>query len=526
MMTVASFQSARAWDSEQVRWRNYYQRQLADRLDWTVDYARRSRPSELRAHLGSLLTLLSRARSHPHLYPRMVALIAALHPWPLRWLRWEAWEREIRFAIQVYADLKHPQRQAEFQSYLANLLFDTGRLDEALKVGEAALTLARAHDTLMPLSIAGCTVVQTLLQFGRSDEARRRLRALLTEISAADGASHRERTLALARLRLQQLVFLRRDNRLDEAITQANRIVVQLKALQETDEHLLAEACRDLSTMAWAAGHYPEAVREIQRTIQMFADLGDEFAEADARGNLGLIYCTMTEFDRAEEEIRHLMMMAERLNARWRLTYAVDYLAVIYLVRGELDRAARTFDRAVDLVQSLGDLKSLHRIRSNRAVVWLYQGSYAAAIPDLAADFDFSEDQNLSGAVVMDCICLSLCYQGLGQEDRAIRLAERAWEIAQRLGKPVFQALALRCLAEHCPAQRFALLKRALTLARKAYRPLDEAACLLSLAGLIEDEEERQRLWQQGVRILERIGAAAWLEDASPRNPPRIIILM
>ena len=186
----------------------------------------------------------------------------------------------------------------------------------------------------------------------------------------------------------------------------------------------------------------------------------------------------------------------------------------------------RSSDRAVDLVQSLGDLKSIHRIQSNRAVVWLYQGKYEAAIPDLAADFDFSEDQNLSGAVVMDCICLSLCYQGLGQEERAIRLAERAWEVAQCLGKPVFQALALRCLAEHRPAQRFDLLERALELAREAHRPLDEAACLLSLASLTDDEEVRQRLWQQGVRILERIGATAWLEGASPCDPPQIIILM
>lgn len=526
MMAVAGVELARAWGRERARWRGYYQQQLADRLDWAVDYVQRSQPSELRAHLDSLLTLLRRARPHPHLYPRMVALIAALHPWPLRWLRWEAWEREIRFAIQVYADLKQPQRQAEFQSYLAKLLFDTGRLDEALAVGEEALTLARAHDTIMPLSIAGCTVVQTLLQYGRSDEARRRLRSFLAEVSAADAASRREITLALARLRLQQLVFLRRDNRLDAAITQASQIVAQLQALPETDAYLLAGACRDLSTMAWAAGHYPEAVREIQRAIQKFADLGDEFAEADARGNLGLIFCTMTEFDRAEEEIRYLIMMAERLNARWHLTYAVDYLAVIYLMRGELDRAVRTFDRAVDLVRSLGDLKSIHRIQSNRAVVWLYQGEYEAAIPDLAADFDFSEDQNLSGAVVMDCICLSLCYQGLGQENRAIRLAERAWEVAQRLGKPIFQTLALRCLAEHHPAQRFDLLEQALVLAREAHRPLDEAACLLSLASLTEDEEERQCLWQQGVRILERIGAVAWLEGASPRNPPRIIMLM
>lgn len=526
MIGVASFPSARAWVAERTRWRNYHRRQVDDRLNWAIDYVRRSRPSELRTHLGSLLTLLRRARSHPHLYPQMVALIAALHPWPLRWLRWEAWEHEIRFAIQVYADRNQPHRRAEFLGHLAKLLFDTGRLDQALATGKEALTLARAHGAVKPLATAGCTVVQTLLRRGCSDEAQHLLKQLLADVSAADSTSRRERTRALARLHLQQLAFLRRDNRLDEAITQASQVVAQLQALPEADEYLLAEARRDLSTMAWAAGHYPEAVREIQRAIQMFADLGDEFAEADARGNLGLIYCTMTEFERAEEQMRYLILMAERLNARWHLTYAVDYLAVIYLMRGELERATRAFDRAIDLAQRVGDLKASHRIQSNRAVAWLYQGKYEAAIPDLEADLNFSEEHDLVGAVEMDCICLSLCYQGLGQEEHAVRLAERAWEIAQRLEKPVFRALALRCLAEHRPARRFDLLEQALALACEAQRPLDEAACLLSLAGLAEDEEERQRLWAEGVRILERIGATAWLTGASPDDPPRIIILM
>jgi tetratricopeptide (TPR) repeat protein len=497
-----------------------------DRLNWAIDYVRRSRSSELRTHLGSLLTLLRRARSHPHLYPQMVALIAALHPWPLRWLRWEAWEHEIRFAIQVYADRNQPHRQAEFLGHLAKLLFDTGRLDQALATGKEALTLARAHGAVKPLATAGCTVVQTLLRRGRSDEAQHLLTQLLADVSAADSASRRERTLALAHLGLQQLIFLRRDDRLDEAIAQAGRIITRLDALAVPAKHLMAEAYRERSTMAWAAGRYPEAVRDIQRAIRMFAELGDEFAEADARGNLGLIYCTMTAFDRAEKEMRHLILMAERLNARWHLTYAVDYLAVIYLMRGELRRATRTFDRAVSLAQRVGDLKAIHRIQSNRAVAWLYQGKYEAAIPDLEADLNFSEEHDLGGAVEMDCICLSLCYQGLGQEERAIRLAERAWEVAQRLGKPVFRTLALRCLAEHRPDERKNLLERALVLAREANRPLDEAACLLSLSDLTQDQVERQRLWGEGVHILERIGATAWLESASRGESPRIIILM
>jgi tetratricopeptide (TPR) repeat protein len=159
-------------------------------------------------------------------------------------------------------------------------------------------------------------------------------------------------------------------------------------------------------------------------------------------------------------------------------------------------------------------------------VVRLYKGDYAEAIPDLEADLRFSEEQQLSGAVLMDCICLSLCYLELEQRDRALRLAERSMKIANTQENAVFQTLALRCLAEHRPEKRLDLLHRALDLARQNQRPLDEAGCLLSLVGLTGCRHERAKLWGRGVQILEEIGATGWLAGASPDAPPRVIILM
>ena len=366
----------------------------------------------------------------------------------------------------------------------------------------------------------------TLLQQGRSDVAHRKLDQLLADVTRIESASPRAKTEALTRLGLQALTLLRRENRLDEAVTQAGRIIAQLEALPNTDEQLVAQAYRQRSTMFWAAGHYPEAVRDIQQAIRIFSAQGDKFAEITAQGNLGLIYYTMTKFDLAEERFRRVIALAEQLHTYWHLIYAMDYLGVLYLLRGELAQATHYFERAINLARRLGAVKDLHRIQSNRAVAWLYAGKYEAAIPALKTDLHFSEERQFSGAVLMDCICLSLCYLELEQRERALRLAQRAMEIAQALKNTTFQVLALRCWAEHHPEQRRTLLSQALSLARQGQRPLDEAACLLSLAELTPDEDERRTLWNQGVRILEQIGATAWLSDATPYAPPRVIILV
>lgn len=64
------------------------------------------------------------------------------------------------------------------------------------------------------------------------------------------------------------------------------------------------------------------------------------------------------------------------------------------------------------------------------------------------------------------------------------------------------------------------LLREGLSLARDLQRRIDEAACLLSLSAVVESESECEALWSEGARLLQKCGAAAWLEGRSPENPP------
>jgi len=420
-MTVTSprpqYQSPELPLIERRSWTRRYEHLLQEQLLQALTQIQHHHPMRLQAHLESLLTLLNRAHRHPALHKMALELIVALHPWPLRWLRWEAWEANLRFALQVCTTRGHPRRRAEILAHLAALLLDMGKADEALNAGEEALRFARTHGLLPTLAAAADVVVPILLQQGRSDEARHRLDQLVHEIAHAETGALREKTEALARLHLQQLTFLRRENRLDEAVARVGEILEQLEDLPDGDGHLIANAYAIRATMTWAAGRYPEAVHDMQRAIRGYVEEGDTFAEIQAWGNLGLIYYTMTEFDLAEAGIRRVITLAERLNARWHIVYAIDYLGAIHLMRGERHRAVQYFDRALELARQVGVDKDRHRIRSNRAVAWLYQGKYKASIPALEADLAFSEEQGLHDAVLMDCICLSLCYRALGEKE-------------------------------------------------------------------------------------------------------------
>jgi tetratricopeptide (TPR) repeat protein len=509
---------------ERRRWTDYYENQLHKQLIQTIQHVRESNPSQLIMHLDSILTLLRRARPRPKFHPLAVELIEELHPWPLRWLRWDAWEQEIRFAIQVHTDARQPRQRAAFLGHLAEILFNTGRMDEALTIGQEALGLARDHRAAKPIAIASVAVIKTLLEHGHRKEAHGIVKTLLEEIDEARTASPPEKTLAMARLELQKLKFLRRNDRLKEAMTQAHRIIAQLEALPETDEHLLAVAYRDRATMAWAKGNCPEAVQDAKKAIQMFAEQGDLFAETKTRGNLGLIYWTMTKLDLAEKGIRRVISMAERLNAHWHLTYALGNLGLVYLVRGEMEEAQRYFNRALDVARKVGDVKEINRSKINRAVTKIYLSKLEEARRELESGLTFYEEQGYSEPIMTSCIRLSYCYANLGQERRALEMAQRALSMAREVNDVVMEIDAMRCLAElQLPNQRANLLRQALPLARQKEQRLDAAACLLQMAELAGEKEEKLALWNEGVQILEKIGATAWLEGHSPDNPPRII---
>jgi hypothetical protein len=88
---------------------------------------------------------------------------------------------------------------------------------------------------------------------------------------------------------------------------------------------------------------------------------------------------------------------------------------------------------------------------------------------------------------------------------------------------PHLSLFARRCLALfRPPMEAIELLQQALSQARKYHSKLQQAACLLSLAGLVADESERHRLWAEGVELLQTMNALAWLEGHSLENPPFI----
>ncbi|MBE2225116.1 MAG: hypothetical protein IAF02_26500, partial [Anaerolineae bacterium] len=157
------------WQLERKNWTAYYESQLNRQLAQAVVFIRTTQqPQQLRAHFDSFMVLLLRARTRPDLHGAYLELLTALHPWPLRWGLWDAWEMELEQALPVLTSFNQAIKQAELMTYLAEIQFRTGRLETAVLTSRSALNLAWENQAIVTWAAAASRAILTLNRLGRN----------------------------------------------------------------------------------------------------------------------------------------------------------------------------------------------------------------------------------------------------------------------------------------------------------------------------------------------------------------------
>ncbi|HFQ93047.1 MAG TPA: tetratricopeptide repeat protein [Anaerolineae bacterium] len=516
------------WQRERQTWTDYYERQLHRQLAQAVVLLNSApRPQQLKRHFDSFLVLLRRARARPDLRVAGIELLAALHPWPQRWGYWDAWEQELERAIPLLAAFGRTEQQAGMMTAVAQIQFDTGRLETAAAAARAALELAWEGRLAAAWGAAVNRYILTLNRLGQNREARRLLTQFEAQLDALPfAATEKERLEAAGHLLLRRIIFLRHDGRAAEAARRVGRLIKQLARQPQADQFLLAFLYEEHATMLWASDQYEPAVASLQKAIDLYGRIGDEFAEASARGNLGIVYWSMARLNEAEEAIWQSLRAAEAFNARWRVANEMGNLCAISLHQGRLQRALRFTERHLQLAQAVDDAAEIDRAQGNRVQILLYLERYAEVLPALRESIAQLEALEMQWQVAQGYANLSCCLYGLGRLAEGETAVNRAAALAQEIDSPLLAGLVLRCRALFAsPEEAAALTEQALALARQHKHRLSAARCLLRLA-VLASGERRQALWAEGEAIMREIGAEAWVNGRSPENPPTVAMIL
>lgn len=115
----------------------------------------------------------------------------------------------------------------------------------------------------------------------------------------------------------------------------------------------------------------------------------------------------------------------------------------VYYFQGDLDQAFRKYGEALEMNSRLGDRAGTARQNLNMGLVQLQQGNFREGLELLEVSATFFEAMGDQGNFALTLTNISQARLRIGEDDGAIKAAERALEIAKSIKHPLAESGAL-----------------------------------------------------------------------------------
>lgn len=518
-------ESSGVWQGQRQHWTAVYQHQLLCQVQQLVIQIRENRQTRanLKPHFDSILTILQQAWPVAALRPYCLDMVELLHPYPVYWMRGEAWQAQLERAIIHAAEMGESRRELLFTAELAHLLWRMGRIPAAAAVGKRAVQLGDGWQTAVLRSYAGYVAVFAMTRGGESEQAGPLLAELFARLEAdRPQLAHFQYVTAWAYLCFQEMRLLRLAGRMTDALTLATQVVTAVRTNHsQLSLELLVKAYQYHMIFLWLNEQNDQALLVVQKVIALYEEMGDTVLQVYAIGEMGLIYYAMARYDEAEIAIRRSIAMAEQCNVLSQAADEVGNLAAIYMARGDMPTALRYVNCHWEMSLQLNDTGQISRAISNRSYINMQLGRYDEALPEMLESLAQLNGRGYKVIVTLTHFLLATLYHQVQNEEQRDHHVQLGIELMADLDSPAHTLVFLRMRAYFLPTSaRRPLLEQSLQMARKLHKHLDEAVALLWLAGTAPTPAEQEAIWQEGAAILHRIGATYWLHGRSIAHPP------
>ncbi|MEU8328307.1 BTAD domain-containing putative transcriptional regulator [Micromonospora sp. NPDC048839] len=145
--------------------------------------------------------------------------------------------------------------------------------------------------------------------------------------------------------------------RLDELI---ETHTIGLRAAEALgDDRAVATMLNYLASAHYRLGNFPESIRVMERSLEIFRRLGLRSGFRNSLGNLGSSYAANFEFRRARECFDEARAVATRMRDKEALTNELNNLSMTLLLWGRHDEALRMARRHLSIAREVGDPRRL-----------------------------------------------------------------------------------------------------------------------------------------------------------------------
>jgi len=161
----------------------------------------------------------------------------------------------------------------------------------------------------------------------------------------------------------------------------------------------------------------------------------DSMDEASLLGNLGLIYRTRGDLNRAEEKHTKSLEIETQLDRREGMAHQYGNLGLIHSIRGDLDRAEEMFRKALDIHEQLGNREGMAADYGNLGLIYRTRGDLDRAEEMHRKALEIAQQLGHREGMANQYGNLGLIYHTRGDLDRAEEMLRKSLEIAGQLGR-------------------------------------------------------------------------------------------
>ncbi len=229
----------------------------------------------------------------------------------------------------------------------------------------------------------------------------------------------------------KRLETAKKENTAPDALA-ARRLAVHVGRVEGPSDFVTAFIEECLHPLR-ALGQLDAAVVLAEEALARLTD--DSKAAAILYGNLGLIYQSQGEVDRAEKKHRMALRINEKLH--WLEGMADQYgnLGLIYYTRGDLDGAEKMHSKSLEIERKLGRRAGMADDYGNLGLIYTMRGDLDRAEEMHGESLEINQDLGRLEGISNAYGNLGTIYTRRGGFDRAEEMHRKSLEIETKLGR-------------------------------------------------------------------------------------------
>ena len=259
--------------------------------------------------------------------------------------------------------------------------------------------------------------------------------------------------------------------KIDELITAANNGVAVLEGVNRPD--LLSEAMLRMAMMYHRLGQLDQSTNMTMQTMEIARHSNDPLALTYAHQGLALSFSLNDRQAEARDNYIQMRLQARAAHSKMLEAYALNGLSVAMLHLGDKVAAEALIRQAIALFREVGAPFGVSHTLYTMGDMLRRAGRYAEAVPVFSEVVDTYERYDNVIGLWFALMARSDVHSALGNEAAAWSDAERAYQLAQKIGLPTYMVDS---------AQRMAALYAARGDHKRAYALAFEASQLNSSA--------------------------------------------